>query len=116
MTSGQPLPPSNVQALLVVPKRNVQLANAMSDGRPRSPLRSIEVGQGRSAQDVALTYELFKAVKDIKRGMSTASLPRSVLALLDTTCARLAGPIVRDLTVLRRAQIHLGNGVVIEQR
>jgi hypothetical protein len=115
-TFGQPLPSSNVQALLVVPKRNVQPANAISDGRPRSPLRFIEVGEGRSAQDVALTYELFKAVKDVKRGMSTASLPRSVLALLDTTGARLAGPIVRDVTVLRRAQIHLGNGVIIEQR
>jgi hypothetical protein len=74
------------------------------------------VGEGNSAQDVALTYDLFKAVKDIKRGMSTASLPRSVLALLDTTSARLAGPIVRDDIVLRRAEIRFGNGVTIEQR
>ena len=115
-TFGQPLPPSNIQALLVVPKRNVQPASALSEGRPRAPLRFVEVGEGRSAQAVALTYDLFKAVKDIKRGMSTASLPRSVLALLDTTGARLAGPIVRDETVLRRAVVHLGNGVVLEQR
>lgn len=115
-TFGQPLPPSNVQALLVVPRRDVQPASPSSVGRPAPPLRFLEVGEGSSAQNVALTYDLFKAVKDIKRGMSNASLPRSVLALLDTTGARLAGPIVRDAAVLRRAEIRLGNGVTIEQR
>jgi hypothetical protein len=115
-TFGQPLPPSSVQALLVVPRRHVQPANASGEGRPAAPLRFLEVGEGNSAQDIALTYDLFKAVKDIKRGLSNASLPRSVLALLDTTRARLAGPIVRDNTVLRRAEIRLGNGVTIEQR
>mgnify|MGYP000161318324 CR=1 FL=1 len=115
-TFGQPLPPSNAQALLVVPRRHVQPASATSEGRPAAPLRFLEVGEGSSAQDVALTYDLFKAVKDIERGMSTASLPRSVLALLDTTSARLAGPIVRDDNVLRRAEIRLGNGVIVEQR
>ncbi|WP_225421513.1 hypothetical protein [Sphingomonas parva] len=115
-TFGQPLPPSTVQALLVVPRRHVQPASPAREGRPDAPLKFLEVGEGSSAQDVALTYDLFKAVKDIKRGMSNASLPRSVLALLDTTSARLAGPIVRDSSVLRRAEIRLGNGVTIEQR
>jgi hypothetical protein len=115
-TFGQPLPPSNVQAILFVPRRHVQPAKTSGVGRPAAPLRFLQVGEGPSAQDVALTYELFKAVKDIKRGMSNSSLPRSVLALLDTTCARLAGPIVRDDGVLRRATIHLGNNVVVEQR
>lgn len=115
-TFGQPLPPSNSQALLIVPRRHVQPANTPSDGRPAAPLRFLEVGEGISAQDVALTYDLFKAVKDIKRGMSNASLPRSVLALLDTTSARLAGPIVRDDAVLRRAEIRLGNGVKVRQK
>lgn len=115
-TFGQPLPPSNVQALLVVPRRHVQPAYAPGEGRPAAALRFLEVGEGSSAQEVALTYDLFKAVKDIKRGMSDASLPRSVLALLDTTGARLAGPIVRDASVLRRAEIRLGNGVTVEQR
>jgi len=115
-TFGQPLPPSNIQALLVVPRRHVQPANTSATDRPSAPIRFLEVGEGQSAQDVALTYELFKAVKDIEEGMSNASLPRSVLALLDTTGARLAGPIVRDQSVLRRAEIRLGNGVTIEQR
>jgi hypothetical protein len=115
-TFGQPLPPSSVRALLVVPRRHVQPANPTLEGRPAPPLRFLEVGEGGSAQDVALTYELFKAVKDIKRGLSSSSLPRSVLALLDTTGARLAGPIVRDQAVLRRAEIRLGSGITIEQR
>lgn len=115
-TFGQPLPPPTAQALLVVPRRHVQPAEVSGQGRPLAPLRFLEVGEGASAQAVALTYDLFKAVKDVKRGMSKASLPRSVLALLDTTGARLAGPIVRDATVLRRAEICLGNGVKVEQR
>lgn len=115
-TFGQPLPPTPVQALLVVPRRHVQPANPTTEGRPAAPLRFLEIGEGSSAQDVALTYELFKAVKDIKRGLSNASLPRSVLALLDTTGARLAGPIVRDEGVLRRAEIRLGSGITVEQR
>ncbi len=115
-TFGQPLPPENVQALLVVPRRHVQPAGAPQKNRPVAPLRFLEVGEGPSSQNVALTYELFKAVKDIDKGMSEASLPRSVLALLDTTAARLAGPIVRDDGVLRRAEIRFGNGVRIEQR
>ena len=49
--------------------------------------------------------------------MSVASLPRSVLALLDTTGARLGGPIVRDAVVLPRAEIRLGaGGIVVQQR
>lgn len=116
MTFGQPLPPASIQALLVVPRRHVQPADSAGEGRPAAPLRFLEVGEGSSAQDVALTYDLFKAVKDIKRGMASASLPRSVLALLDTTSARLAGPIVRDNAVLKRAEIRLADGIVVEQR
>ncbi len=115
-TFGQPVPPSNIQALLVVPRRHVHPAYASVEGRPDAPLQFLEVGEGASIQNVALTYDLFKALKDVKRGMSNASLPRSILALLDTTSARLAGPIVRDDVVLRRAEIRLGNGVTIEKR
>jgi hypothetical protein len=115
-TFGQPLPPLNLQALLVVPRRHVQPSDPLVEGRPTAPLRFLEIGEGSSAQNVALTYDLFKAVKDIQRGMSSSSLPKSVLALLDTTAARLGGPIVRDESVLRRAEIRLGNGVTIEQR
>lgn len=116
-TFGQPLPPPTRRATLVVQRRHVQPASGMGEGRPRSPLQFLEVGDGASAQKIALTYELFKAVKEVGRGMSVASLPRSVLALLDTTGARLGGPIVRDPVVLPRAEIRLGaGGLGVQQR
>jgi hypothetical protein len=115
-TFGQPLPPANGQATLVVQRRDVQPAPTSAAGRPPAPLKFLEVGEGASVQAVALTYDLFKAVREIERGMSVASLPRSVLALLDTTAARLAGPIVRDEAVLRRAIIRLGHGTAVQER
>lgn len=116
-TFGQPMPPPTRRATLIVQRRHVQPASASSEGRPRSPLQFLEVGDGASAQKIALTYDLFKAVKEVDRGMSVASLPRSVLALLDTTGARLGGPIVRDAAVLPRAEIRLGaGGIAVQQR
>lgn len=116
-TFGQPLPPMTRRAMLVVQRRHVQPASSPGAGRPRSPLQFLEVGDGASAQKIALTYDLFKAVKEVDRGMSVASLPRSVLALLDTTGARLGGPIVRDPVVLPRAELRLGaGGIAVQQR
>ena len=68
----------------------------------------MQVGTGRSQQPIPLTYDLFKAVKELERGLSPASLPRTVVALLDTTRARLSGPIVRDPEILMDATIKLG--------
>jgi len=55
-----------------------------------------------------LTYDLFKAVKELEQGLSPASLPSTVVALLDTTRARLSGPIVRDPEILMDASIKIG--------
>lgn len=107
-TFGQPSPPETRQAMLVVPARTVQPFEGHVEGRPSQPVRYLCVGEGRSAQHIALTYELFRAVKELELGMSVASLPRSVVALLDTTKARLAGPIVRDPRALERAQLRIG--------
>lgn len=116
-TFGQPLPPAIKRATLVVPSRSVRPLEVEVLERPASSLRFLLVGDGKSGQPIALTYELFKAVKELERGMSVASLPRAVLALLDTTRARLSGPIVRDPLVLDRARIKLGSsGVSIVQR
>ena len=113
-TFGQPLPPPQRQATLIVPSRDVGIPPPSNGGRPRSPICFLEVGSGQSAQPIALTYDLFKAVKELERGLSPASLPRTVVALLDTTRARLAGPIVRDRDILRRAKIRVGtDGTVI---
>jgi hypothetical protein len=102
------------QATLIVPSRHVGMCQPATVGRPRSPICFLEVGSGQSAQPIALTYDLFKAVKELERGLSPASLPRTVVALLDTTRARLAGPIVRDAEILRRSRIRVGtDGTVI---
>lgn len=116
-TFGQPLPPSIRRATLVVPSRPVQPLEAEREGRPEAPMCFLRVGDSKSSQPVALTYDLFKAVKELERGMSVASLPRSVLALLDTTRARLSGPIVRDRLVLDQAKIRIGSsGQEVVQR
>ena len=57
---------------------------------------------------MALTYELFKATKSLRKGMIPASLPRSVVALLDTTRAKLAGGVVRNEEALDGSEIELG--------
>lgn len=107
-TFGQPLPPRQRQAILVAPSRPVKMRHLSEKGRPRSPLCFLDVGSGKSPQPIALTYELFKAVKELERHLSQASLPRTVVALLDTTRARLSGPIVRDPDILSDATIRIG--------
>lgn len=113
-TFGQPLPPRQRQATLVVQQSPVRMLPQNIKGRPHPPFCYLNVGQGRSAQPVPLTYDLFKAVKELDRGLSPASLPRTVVALLDTTKARLSGPIVRDKALLDDARIRIGaDGTVI---
>lgn len=107
-TFGQPLPPQQRQATLVVPVRSVKMLRPSTVGRPRSPICYLSVGSGESSQPIPLTYDLFKAVKELDRGLSPASLPRTVVALLDTTKAMLSGPIVRDFDTLTDARIKIG--------
>jgi len=115
-TFGQPLPPQQRQAILVVRSQPVRTLPLGIGGRPKSPICFLQVGHGRTAQPIALTYDLFKAVKELERGLSPASLPRTVLALLDTTKARLSGPIVRDQEILADARIRIGaDGMEIGQ-
>jgi hypothetical protein len=116
-TFGQPLPPPMQRATLVVPARPVKPLEEVASGRPRSPVAFLRVGSAKSVQAVALTYDLFKAVKELQRGMSPASLPKTVQALLDTARARLSGSIVRDREILDRARIRIGSGgVAVEER
>ena len=116
-TFGQPLPPAAQRVMLVVPSRPVRPLEEDQPDRPVRPITYLQVGSGKSGQPIALTFDLFKAVKELRQGMSVASLPRTVLALLDTTRARLSGPIVRDAEILDRAGIHVGaNGLVVEER
>lgn len=113
-TFGQPLPPARRRATLVVSRRRVTPRLATSDGRPRPSICFLNVDLGITAQPFALTYDLFQAVTELDTGLSPASLPRTVLALLDTTRARMSGWIVRDREVRERPLILLGDSMSIE--
>ncbi|RWX60618.1 hypothetical protein, partial [Mesorhizobium sp. M2A.F.Ca.ET.039.01.1.1] len=65
-TFGQPLPPTIRRATLVVPSRSVHPLDAQHGGRPASPICFLMVGDGRSGKPIALTYDLFKAVKELE--------------------------------------------------
>ncbi|MCK1388998.1 hypothetical protein IVB31_32600 [Bradyrhizobium sp. 21] len=114
-TFGQPLPPSRRRATLVVSRRRVFPRDVAHKGRPRQSICFLDVEVGSTPQPIALTYDLFKAVTDLDHGLSPASLPRSVLALLDTTRARMAGSMVRDRDVRERPTIILGETVAVER-
>ncbi len=107
-TFGEPLPPMQRRATLVAPKQRVKPRAITSSGRPTAPFGFLTVGIGVSAQPVPLTYELYKAVWDLGQGLSPASLPTTVVALLDSTRARLSGPLVRDADILEEAVIRIG--------
>ncbi|MFN3625304.1 MAG: hypothetical protein ACK4TP_14720 [Hyphomicrobium sp.] len=115
-TFGQPMPPPRGRAVLVVRRRRVSVREGSVEGRPRSSLCFLEIEVGDGFQPIALTYDLFRAVKDLGRGVSQASLPRAVLTLLDTTRARMAGSIVRDRDALERTNIHLGGSTAISRQ
>ena len=108
-TFGEPLPPPERRVMLTTDIQRVRQMPFMHvESKPKLPVRFLSVGSGSSAQPVALTYELFKATKSLRKGMVPASLPRSVVALLDTTRAKLAGAVVRDEESLDGGEIELG--------
>jgi hypothetical protein len=107
-TFGEPLPPSPRRATLAATKQRVRPRATNMDGRPRPPLNFLNIGSGQAAQPVPLTYDLYKAVVDLGQGLLQASLPSTVVALLDSTRARLAGALVRDQALLEDARIRIG--------
>jgi hypothetical protein len=107
-TFGEPLPPRAHRALLRTMKQKVKALQLSLDGRPASSVRFLQIGSTKNPPQIPLTYELFRSVRELRGGLLRASLPRTVVALLDTTRARLAGVVVRDSEVLDDAQIFLG--------
>jgi len=108
-TFGEPLPPPERRAMLTADMQKVRQRAFQNDAkRPRLPVRFLSVGNGEAVQPVALTYELFKATMSLRDGLIPASLPRSVVALIDTTRAKLAGSVVRNADALDGSEIRLG--------
>ena len=89
-TFGEPLPPEQRRATLVTEKQKVKPWPTTATDRPRSPIRFLSIGSGDTVQSIPLTFELFRSVRELRQGMMPASLPRAVVALLDTTRAKLA--------------------------
>lgn len=107
-TFGEPLPPEPRRAVLTTRQQQVRSLHQQVDGRPAPAMRFLAVGSSTPAQPIPLTYELFRSVGALRAGMLPASLPRTVVALLDTTRARLAGQVVRDGDTLEDAELKIG--------
>lgn len=107
-TFGEPLPPVQRRVVLTTDNQKVKIMEPANGERPIGAIRFLSVGGGDKPQSIPLTYELFKSVRELRMGMIPASLPRAVVALLDTTRARLAGKIVRDEEMLEGGEIKIG--------
>lgn len=105
-TFGEPLVPQPRRATVRTTKQKVKPVETSVIGRPAPTVRFLSIG-GRG-HPLALTYELFRSVRELEAGMLPASLPRPVVALLDTTRARLAGTVVRDEEMLDGAEMRIG--------
>lgn len=107
-TFGEPLPPQTRRIVLETAKQKVRPRQSAVEGRPNADIRFLSIGSGSATQTIPLTYELFRSVRELQAGMMAASLPRAVIAALDTARAKLAGRIVRDEEQLDGAEIRIG--------
>jgi len=108
-TFGEPLPPVGRRVVLHTSRQRVRpSAYRTGTSYPRNDVRFLTVGSNTHTQLVPLTFELFHSVLEIEGGLHLASLPRAIVAMLDSTRGRLAGWIVRDGEALDRAEIHMG--------
>jgi len=105
-TFGEPLVPPSRRATIRTAKQRVRPIEPSDAGRPPASVRFLSIGG--KGHPLALTYELFRSVRELEAGMLPASLPRSVVALLDTTRAKLSGIVVRDEDELDGAEIRIG--------
>ena len=58
---------------------------------------------------IPLTYQLYKALHQLNDGVRPSSLPKEVLAMLDSIKSKLAGKIVRDPNILFNSNIWIGD-------
>lgn len=107
-TFGEPNPPERRRAILVTDRQRVSPVPLGTGNHPRGLFRFMAIGQGNNRPSIPLTYDLYRSVVEISEGMSPGSLPRPVVALLDTKKAKLGGHIVRDADILDGARIQLG--------
>lgn len=75
------------------------------DNVPRVNLPYFEILNKRTP----LSYELFKALMKIDKGINQASLSNEVMAMIDSLVSKIGGVIVRDSAYLSNASIRIGN-------
>ena len=110
-TSGLALRSTNTPTLIVLEFKPVNFSKMSG---PRPPIQFLKIGSSGTDNPIPLTFDLFKSIYELRKGMMSSSLPRSVVALLDTTKAKLAGSIVRNDEQLDGAEIHIGiNGDIV---
>ena len=97
-TFGQPVAERSRDVVLVLPRMiPVQpVARPAGTGRPRDPVPYFRVER----HAVAVTFGLFKALRDVARGLHPASLPADIYGLLDRIKSLVAGHVVRDPDLL----------------
>ncbi len=109
-TFGEPAPQPERRALLTTVKQRVRLVESSPKCSPKNPIQFLRVGNSGLENLIPLTFDLFKSIHELRNGMMQSSLPRSVVALLDITRAKLAGDIVRNEDDLEGAEIRIGIG------
>ena len=107
-TFGEAMPALPRRLTLTTEKQKVKPKEQDEGKIPRATVRFLSVGSGLNMQSIPLTYPLYKAVYELRHKMIPASLPRAVVALLDTTRARLGGQVVRDEELLEGSEIRIG--------
>lgn len=99
-TFGQPMAERSREVSLVVettinPKSC--FSKTSSELRPRESISYLKIED----QFVPVTFQLFKALQDIKGGMLQASLPNEIFSMLDLIKSLVAGKVVRDQSFLQ---------------
>lgn len=112
-TFGEPLAPPQRRATLHTTREKVRRAEPTTAGRPTMPVRFLSVGGKEHV--LALTYDLFRSVRELEGGMLPASLPRPVVALLDATRARIGGRVVRDEEKLEGSEIRIRDMIITRE-
>lgn len=105
-TFGQPEPRPENDVFLRGPSLsvNVDRPDPKPKSRPSIYMQFFVV----KGQPIALTFDLFSAIKEVDKGLESSTLPREVFALLDSTRAKALGQIINDKTQFDDISINIG--------
>jgi hypothetical protein len=108
-TFGQPVAHKSRDVALVLESRiSVSTSKTNTkEGRPKEYIPYLIV----EGHYVPLTFDLFKALKEVENGLHDASLPSEIYSLLDRVKSLVSGMVARDSIKLSEdAVIQIGSG------